>query len=257
MLRKISEDKAREHFGSRTKYYATSFTHANPAGLQKLVDLSDPQPGWNVLDVGTGPGHVAMTFAPHVRSVVGIDITPEMLVEAETLCKERGISNVEFKLASSMDIPFEDGKFNIVICRRAAHHFTDIHRSIEEMRRVLLDGGKLVIDDRSIPEDDAIDELMNRLDTLHDKSHVWEYKPREWEEMLSHHDFRVDHLEQYIEHRLVTSLTDGTSEEDAKQINAVLESLGDDQRKLINLVEVDGQLHSNHWYVVILAIKDG
>ncbi|HME54959.1 MAG TPA: methyltransferase domain-containing protein [Candidatus Lokiarchaeia archaeon] len=256
MRRHTSEDDARERFGRQAKYYVTSPTHANPAGLQKLVDLASPHPEWNVLDVGTGPGHVAMAFAPHVRSVIGIDITPEMLVEAEALCKERGISNVEFKVASSLDIPFEDEAFNLVTCRRAAHHFTDIHKSIEEMWRVLVAGGKLVIDDRSIPEDNHVDELINMLDVLHDRSHIREYRPSEWQDMLGQHSFRVEHTEQYIEHRPISSFTDGATDVDAEQIHTMLDMLDDDQRRSINLVEIDGQLRSNHWYIVMVATKE-
>jgi ubiquinone/menaquinone biosynthesis C-methylase UbiE len=252
----MTEKKVGESFGRRAKYYATSATHANPAGLQMLVDLAAPRAEWNVLDVGTGPGHVAMAFATHVQSVIGIDLSPEMLAEGESACEARGIGNVHFQVGSSMDIPFEDNRFDLVTCRRAAHHFLDLDRAIDEMRRVLVDGGMLIIDDRSVPEDDFVDDLMNRLDVLHDRTHVREYSPSHWRDVLEGHHFRIDHLSQYIEHRPISSLTDGASDADAAEIMATLKALEMDQREALNLVEVDGQLHLNHWYVVVKAIKE-
>jgi ubiquinone/menaquinone biosynthesis C-methylase UbiE len=61
-----------------------------------------------------------------VASVIGVDLTPEMLAEAERLRVERSITNVSFETADAHDLPFEDNRFQFVTCRRAAHHFSDL-----------------------------------------------------------------------------------------------------------------------------------
>jgi hypothetical protein len=90
------------------------------------------------------------------------------------------------------------------------------------MKRVLRAGGQLVVDDRSVPEDDFVDERMNELDRLHDESHVRQYRPSEWERMLEACGFAVESVEPYIKHRPLTSLTDGVSTDNVKRIHTLL-----------------------------------
>jgi SAM-dependent methyltransferase len=134
-----------------------------------------------------------------------------------------------------------------------AHHFTDLPRALHEMARVLGPGGRLVIDDRSVPEDAAVDELMNELDRLHDPSHVREYPPSEWGRLLADAGLTVDALETYTRHRPVGSLTDNAEPEDAGRIVEALRSLPPDLRRAVDLREVDGELHSTHWFVMAAA----
>jgi ubiquinone/menaquinone biosynthesis C-methylase UbiE len=171
-------------FAQRAAFYATSAVHKDKAVLDRLVELARVQPTDRVLDVATGTGHTAFAFAPQVREVIATDVTPEMLSEGEKLKSELGMRNVEFRIADAHDLPFEDTSFDVVTCRRAAHHFTDIRGALREMCRVLKPGGRLVIDDRSVPEEEFVDATLNRLDWLHDHSHVRQYRPSEWQRIL-------------------------------------------------------------------------
>ena len=252
---KTPEQTAREIFGERAAMYTKSAAHTDPQVLAEVVRLAVPQADWSALDVATGTGHTAFALAPHVAHVVGTDLTPEMLAEGERLARERGVPNVRFCLADVHTLPFGDGAFHIVTCRRAAHHFSDIARALREMRRVLCTGGRLVIDERSVPEGDFVDERMNDLDRLHDESHVRQYRPSEWERLLSTSGFAVESLEPYIKHRPLTALTEGVSAANVRKIHAMLDSLSADQRRAFNLVEREDQLFLNHWYVMILAKK--
>jgi ubiquinone/menaquinone biosynthesis C-methylase UbiE len=143
-------------FGQRAAFYTTSAEHKDKVVLDRLVELAHVQSTDVVLDVATGTGHTAFAFAPHVKSVIATDVTPEMLNEGEHLMAESGIQNMEFRIADAHDLPFEDTAFDIVTCRRVAHHFVDIRRALREIRRVLKPGGRLVIDDRSVPADEFV-----------------------------------------------------------------------------------------------------
>ncbi|MBI2569508.1 MAG: methyltransferase domain-containing protein [Candidatus Schekmanbacteria bacterium] len=241
-------------FAERATTYVRSACHREPAVLRRIVAQAAPQKDWIALDIGTGTGHTAFALAPYVAAVIGVDVTPEMLAEARRVHgSEHTGAAVRFCLADAQDLPFPEGSFNLITCRRAAHHFPRVRRAVAEMARLLVDGGRLVIDDRSVPEDDFIDELMNELDTCHDRSHVRQYRPSEWYRLLSEQDFVVESVELYVRHRPLSALTLGVCDYDATLIRDRLEALDSFQRKRIRYELVDGEPHLNHWYVLVTA----
>jgi DNA-directed RNA polymerase specialized sigma24 family protein len=94
---------------------------------------------------------------------------------------------------------------------------------------------------------------MNALDRLHDESHVRQHRPSEWRRMLAEAGFVVHEVEPYVQHRPLTTLTDGVSPENVARIRDMLASLDETQRTALNLADVDGQPYLNHWYVLIAA----
>jgi len=249
------EEKARQIFGDRAAFYTTSPAHTDPQVLSRVVELARAQPDWTVLDIATGSGHTAFALAPYVKSVIGIDITVEMLREADMLKAERSTGNVTFRTGDVHNLPFADGAFQLVTCRRAAHHFSNIRRALEEIRRVLAPGGRVVIDDRSVPEDDFADRCMNLLDTLHDESHVREYRPTEWRSMLEEAGFFVEAVDTYTRHRPISALTANVSEENVRRIHQIVAAFTPAQRAIFDLTENDGEVHHNHWFVMVSAIR--
>jgi SAM-dependent methyltransferase len=248
------EDAARASFTARADHYVTSPTHADPDRLARLVELVAPRPGWRALDIGTGTGHTAFAFAPAVAWVVAVDLTEEMLRKAERLRKDRGYGNVELQVADVHRLPFGAGEFDLVTCRRAAHHFRDIGVALMEMHRVMKSGGRLLIDDRASPEDDEVDALLHRLDVLHDESHVRQYRASEWREMLGGAGFRLVALEGYEQHRpLSDAFTNGVAPDRVAEIHALLGGLTTRQREVLDVREVGGETHSNHFYVSVVA----
>ena len=90
------------------------------------------------------------------------------------------------------------------------------------MRRVLRPGGRLVIDDRSVPEDDFVDATLNRLDWLHDHSHVREYRPSEWQSMLQEAGCKIEAIEPYTKHRPLSAFTNGVEPESVAEIERIV-----------------------------------
>jgi ubiquinone/menaquinone biosynthesis C-methylase UbiE len=246
---------AQEVFGERAAWYTTSAAHTDTAVLERVVALAQPRAHARVLDVATGTGHTAFALAPHVRAVIATDVTPAMLAEGRRLMTERGVTNVEFHLADAADLPFVAATFDIVTCRRAPHHFLNPARALGEMVRVLTPGGRLVIDDRSVPEDDFVDATMNQLDWLHDTSHVRQYRPSEWQRMLAAAGLTVEALEPYTQHRPLSSLTANVEPENVARIQAIIAALTAAQRAAMNVVEKDGEIYTNHWYLMAVGRK--
>jgi ubiquinone/menaquinone biosynthesis C-methylase UbiE len=244
-------------FAQRAAFYTTSAVHKDKAVLDRLVELARGRATDRVLDVATGTGHTAFAFVPHVKSVIASDVTPEMLNEGRRLKIEGGMDNVELQLADAHDLPFEAESFDVATCRRAAHHFVDIGRALREMLRVLRPGGRLVIDDRSVPEDDFVDATLNRLDWLHDHSHVRQYRPSEWQRMLLEAGCTVEVIEPYTKHRPLSAFTNGVEPEGVAEIERIIAGLNEAQRAALNVAEKDGEVYVNHWYVMVVGVKNG
>ncbi|MBI5564098.1 MAG: methyltransferase domain-containing protein [Chloroflexi bacterium] len=242
-------------FAERAAFYTTSVVHADKAVLDRLVELARPTTTDHVLDVATGTAHTALAFAPHVAHVIATDITPEMMAQGERLRADAGIENLEFRIADAHDLPFEDASFDFVTCRRAAHHFVDVAKTLREMTRVLKPGGRLVIDDRSVPEDDFADATLNRLDWLHDHSHVRQYRASEWRSMMHDTRCRIEVIETYTKHRPLSAFTNGVDAVAVAEIEAIVAALNDEQRGLLNVAEKDGETYLNHWYVTVIGVK--
>ena len=249
------EDEARRIFAARAVFYATSASQADPKVLARVVALAAPEPHWVALDIATGAGHTAFAVCEKVRTVIATDLTIEMLRQAEMIRMLRGITNVSIGVANVHSLPFRPKAFHLITCRRAAHHFSRVAGALDEMHRVLVPSGRVVIDDRSIPEDDFVDATMNLLDTFHDPSHVREYRPSEWRTLLESHGFVIEALECYVKHRPLTAFTGKASPEGQDRIQALVSGLTAAQRQALNLCEVNGEMYCNHWYVTIASRK--
>ena len=187
----------RQQFGANASKYATSDVHAKGESLARLVELTQPQSNWQVLDVSTGAGHTALTFAPHVARVVASDLTQEMLDTARQLATERHIANIEFKPADAHQLPFANEEFDLVTCRMALHHYTDARKAIEEMARVCKLGGIVALDDNTVPPDKQTAGAYNHFEKLRDPSHNWAYPVPRLEAMLSDAGLKIEHSESF------------------------------------------------------------
>jgi ubiquinone/menaquinone biosynthesis C-methylase UbiE len=139
-----------------------------PASAVAWLEPLDPD--MIVLDVACGAAHAAEQAAPHVRQVVGIDLTPALLrVGAERL-RNNGITNVLLQEGNAAALPFLDASFDLVVCRGALHHFAERGTAVAEMARVCRPGGRVVVADMVAPSAEvrgAFDELHRCLDPSH------------------------------------------------------------------------------------------
>src|SRR5215472_11422089 len=103
----------RDSFRNVAANYTKSSFHTSASRLQEVLDLARPQPGDLCLDVATGTGNTAFALAPHVRRVVGVDLTREMLNEARRIAADRGVRNLDWLIADAMALPFKDDTFDL------------------------------------------------------------------------------------------------------------------------------------------------
>jgi len=114
---------------------------------QRFSDEVQPPENARILDVGCGPGHVSVMLAegyPTV-SVTGIDYSPTETKAANRLLERKGTRNCRVMVANAMDLPFEDGSFDVVVSTFSIKHWPDEEKGLREMRRVLAHGGRVVM----------------------------------------------------------------------------------------------------------------
>ncbi len=171
--------KVQQQFGNHAQNYVTSPVHATGADLDIILRFAKPQPDHVALDIATGGGHTALKLAPHVKAVVATDITQPMLDAAEAFITPQ-VDNVIFQIADAEDLPFDDATFDLVTCRIAAHHFSDVFKFVLESARVLKPGGLLIVQDHDAPTEDRAARYMDAFERLRDPSHVQIHSEGEW-----------------------------------------------------------------------------
>jgi SAM-dependent methyltransferase len=104
-------------------------------------------PGQRLLDVGCGPGTITLDLAERVAPgwVLGIDASPDAVVEAEAARAERGIEGVGFAVGDVYALDAGDEPFDVVHAHQVLQHLTDPVAALEEIRRVLAPGGLVAV----------------------------------------------------------------------------------------------------------------
>lgn len=162
----------REEFTKQAAAYAANASLTDPETVDRLVAATDASPDARVLEVATGPGHVALGFAAVCDEVVGLDLTDAPLAIAEETKREQGVNNVHFQKGDAETLPFEANSFDIVVCRLAFHHFKNPSGVLEQMTRVCRPNGTVAVADLIISEFPERGAYQNRFERLRDPSHV-------------------------------------------------------------------------------------
>jgi ubiquinone/menaquinone biosynthesis C-methylase UbiE len=106
------------------------------------------RPGLHLLDVGCGPGTIAVDLARRVAPgrVVGMDRAPDVLEQARTHAGTEGVS-IDLQAGDVYALEFPDASFDVVHAHQVLQHLSDPVRALGEMRRVLRPGGLLAARD--------------------------------------------------------------------------------------------------------------
>lgn len=248
-----------DHFAKSAEKYANAQIHAHGEDLQWLVD-AHPLTGQEcLLDVGTGTGHVALKFAPHVASVEGIDITRAMLEQAEKAATEKGITNATFSLANVEALPHPDHSFDIVVSRWCAHHYPHIRTAVQEITRVLKPEGVFLLVDSYAPTLRRVDNFVNTLEMLRDTGHVRNYSLEEWTQYLAESGWTAEVLKTWML-RLDGDNWVERIHTPAEYVTAIQKLLRDADSDLSEAVNITGADHPQGWgfdlpTVMLKAIK--
>lgn len=114
----------------------------------KLLACAALLPGERVLDVACGTGLVSFSAARAVGpmgSVVGVDISGQMVEAAACRARELEVTNASFARMDAEALALPDASFDVVLCALGLMYVPEPEQALREMRRVLRSGGRLVL----------------------------------------------------------------------------------------------------------------
>jgi SAM-dependent methyltransferase len=126
------------------KWDAVIMDQLGPVGAAMIARL-DITEDHQHLDIASGTGEPGLSIArlaPQGR-VVLTDLAAEMLDIAARRATAQGVANIETKVCSADDLPFDDATFDGVTVRFGYMFFPDVAKATAEFARVLKPGGRL------------------------------------------------------------------------------------------------------------------
>jgi ubiquinone/menaquinone biosynthesis C-methylase UbiE len=148
-----------------------------------------------VLDVAAGTGHLGRAVAPHVREVIAIDITREMLNQARLENRKAEFQNIFLQEGSAENLPHQGDTFDLVVSRLSIHHFENPIIPLREMVRVCKASHRIGIIDLLSPEDPMVSETYNDLERQRDPSHTMALSKQQMERIVAQVGIFVEKIE--------------------------------------------------------------
>lgn len=146
-----------------------------------------------VLEIGIGSGINLPLYSPPVRSVIGVEPSPELLRMARRRATAATVP-VEILQASAETLPFDDCSVDTVVMTWTLCTIADAPQALAEMRRVLKPGGALLFVEHGRAPELGVARWQDRLDPLWCRIAGGCHLNRKIDELISASGFRIDSL---------------------------------------------------------------
>lgn len=189
--------------------------------VDTIISMSEVSQSDNILDIACGTGIVTCEFAKYANSVVGLDITEDMISQAIKVQNENNLTNMKFDLGDVENLPYENDSFDIVFTRYSFHHFLDTKKVFDEMTRVCKPKGKVIVVDVALESKNA--KAYNYMEKLRDPSHTKALTFNEFEVLfknrtLSNHKKSSYQVDLELENQLQASFPNKGNEDKIREI---------------------------------------
>ena len=136
----------RKFWNSKAKSYDKVVSKFFPKIYETiLVNLiQDVSHSEKVLEVAAGTGILSIQMSGHVSHITAIDIAPEMLKIAKEKSLRLQKNNIDFQVGDICSLKFDNKSFDIVVASNVLHLLHKPELALQEIRRVLRDGGKII-----------------------------------------------------------------------------------------------------------------
>ncbi len=134
-------------FQTAAAHYLSGRTPYPARLICRVVELTGLTRHHNVLDLGCGPGQLAIAFTPFAHAVTGIDPEPEMLA----IARARAPDSVRWIEASSYDLGAQWGRFHLVTMGRS-FHWMDRVETLRRLDAIIEPGGAVALFHDTHPE---------------------------------------------------------------------------------------------------------
>ena len=118
-----------------------------------------------ILEIGFGTGLNLGHYPEHVRHLTAVDPGVGMTQIARRRI-ERSHINVDLRVKSAEELPFEDGRFDCVVSTWTLCSIREAGRAVSEIGRVLRSGGHYVFLEHGLGEDPGVQQWQHRLTPL-------------------------------------------------------------------------------------------
>lgn len=144
-MKRIVLDNRKQYLQRKEIY--KSFGYDIDKERNDLLEKIKPITG-DVLEIGTGKGHLTMFLAKENCQLTTVDISKEeqnyALLNLKYLKLDKDIN---FKIADAQNLPFDSKSFDLVICSNTLHHLSSLYPVLDQFCRVVKDDGKIAISD--------------------------------------------------------------------------------------------------------------
>lgn len=140
------DEGERHTWSGRAAAYAESFAGLCAHPVPQLLDAAGVRRGLRVLDVGTGPGTVAVAACARGARVTAVDAEPGMVELAA-----RAAPEAVARVAMLPELPFADGEFDAVVGNFVLNHVGRPRAALAELRRVVRPGGSVALTIWAVP----------------------------------------------------------------------------------------------------------
>jgi arsenite methyltransferase len=155
----------------------------------RVLDLKEDD---KYLEIGFGSGFFIKKYASHVSRIAGLDCSEDMVKLAGNVNADVvKLGKAEFKLGNVSDMPWDNNEFSVVVAIENFFFWSDPEKALEEIFRVLVPGGKLVLE-MAYNKDDGRDHTKQI-----EKYHLKLYSAEEMKKLLRESGFSDIHVEYY------------------------------------------------------------
>lgn len=192
------KEKSINHFNSSAVEYDSSFDGKFVKVMyQPLLQELEKEEEGKLLDVGCGTGNILYRLVNGKRELYGIDLSENMVEES----KKRMGRDAHIKVADAEHIPYADNTFDTLVCNASFHHYPHPEEVLREMKRVLKNGGKLLIGEGYVIQ--PLRMLLNLSFRFSDSGDFHTYGKNEFIRMLKDSEFQITEVKKTSCHTML------------------------------------------------------